>query len=259
MARPQFLNKIDRFDLLQALPILAFLGIWQLLPSLGGFAGQFVVPPTEVAVSLWDLLSSGALFEHAGISFRRALAGFFIASLVGIPAGFLLGGWFRGMERAFGPTLEFLSKLNPFSLFPLFVMLLGIGEISKTAIVFWVCVWPILFSTVTGITSIDRLLIRAAQSMGCSTAQLFFKVIVPAAAPSIFTGLKMGSGGAFFILIAAEMIGASRGLGWLVWNAQMNFLIPQLFAATVSISLLGLALNNVLSRIENHFLRWRDQ
>ena len=251
-------QKIDFRDrLLSAIPFAAFFLVWQALPLLGGLFESYIVPPTSVARVLWEMACSGELFNHLAVSFQRAALGFLLSVVIAIPLGFVMGGWFRGIENAISPILGFFGKLNPFSLFPLFVMLLGIGEISKTSIVAWVCLWPLLFRTISGVKDIDPSLIRAARAMGCGPLRLFVKVVVPGAIPEIFSGLEMACSTSFFILIAAEMIGASRGLGWLVWNAQMNFLIPKLFAATVTISALGLGINWGLKQVERRLLHWR--
>ncbi|MGE5783382.1 MAG: ABC transporter permease [Myxococcales bacterium] len=243
--------------LLFALPLIGFLAIWQLLPYLGGLFEDYIVPPTQVLGEILVLARTGDLWTHIAISFRRAFVGFVFAAVTAIPLGFVMGGWFRPIERAFYPILAFLGKLNPFSLFPLFVMILGIGEVSKTAIVMWVCLWPLLFRTISGVKDLDPSLVKAARGMGCGRLQLFVKVVVPGATPEIFSGLQMASSTSFFILVAAEMIGSTRGLGYLVWNAQMQFMIPRLFAATVTISSLGLAINWALKRVERHLLSWR--
>lgn len=237
--------------------ILLFFALWELAPRAGGLLETFVAPPSAVIRTLRELLGNGELSGHVAVSLGRAITGFSVAVLVAVPLGFLLGGSFRTFERIVNPVLKFLGQLNPFSLFPLFIMLFGIGELSKGAMIFWVCVWPILFTTITGVKGIDPLLIRSARSMDTRGVRLFIKVILPAASPAIFTGLKMGLGTAFFMLIAAEMIGASRGLGWLVWNAQINFQIPRLFAATVVISVLGLTLNFLLEQFERWLFGWR--
>jgi len=243
--------------LLLASPLLIFFILWQALPNLGGLFESYIVPPTGVVKEILIIARSGELWTHITISFRRALLGFLVATLVAVPLGFLMGGWFSGIEKTFYPILAFLGKLNPFSLFPLFVMLLGIGEVSKTAIVTWVCLWPLLFRTISGVKDLDPLLVKAARGMGCSKFLLFFKVVVPGATPEIFSGLQMACSTSFFILVAAEMIGSTRGLGYLVWNAQMQFMIPRLFAATVTISGLGLLINWVLRSLERQLLSWR--
>lgn len=251
-------TKTDKRQLLaSAVPLLGFLVVWQLLPKLGGLFESYVVPPTDVVREIVALAGSGELWGHVSISFRRALLGFLLSAAIAIPLGFAMGGWFRPIERTFYPILAFLGKLNPFSLFPLFVMLLGIGEVSKTAIVAWVCIWPLLFRTISGVKDLDPSLIKAARAMGCGELTLFFKVVIPGAIPEIFSGLQMASSTSFFILVAAEMIGATRGLGFLVWNAQMQFMIPRLFAATATISSLGLAINWSLKCMERQLLSWR--
>lgn len=243
---------------LDKVSILLFLAAWELAPRLGGLFETFIAPPTVVAQTLAEFANNGELTGHILVSLGRASAGFVAAALVAVPLGFLLGSGFRTFERLVNPVLRFLGELNPFSLFPLFILFFGIGEISKGAMIFWVCLWPILFRTITGVKGIDPLLVKSARSMGTGIVTLFLRVILPAAAPSIFSGLKMGSGTAFFMLIAAEMIGASRGLGWLVWNAQVNFQIPRLFAATVVIALLGLTLDLLFSFVERRVLGWRQ-
>lgn len=243
--------------LLERVSVLLFIAAWELLPRAGGLLETFIAPPSVVATVLWETLSTGELVEHVQVSLLRALTGFAIATVVALPLGFLLGGGARGFERASGPLLAFLAQVNPFTLVPIFVLFFGIGELSKSVMVFWVCLWPLIIHTVTGVKEVDPLLVRAARTMGCGPARMFFKVILPAAAPGIFAGLRSAAATSFFILVAAEMIGASAGLGWLVWNAQVNFQMPRLFAATVAIALLGLGLNALLELVERRLLGWK--
>lgn len=241
------------------LSIVLFFAVWELLPRLGGIVETFVAPPSVVLRVLYEMMKSGEIYPHIIVSLFRSASGFAAAALCAVPLGFLLGGGFKTFERLVNPVLRFLGQVNPFSLFPLFILIFGIGEFSKGAMIFWVCIWPILFNTINGVKGIDPLLIKSARSMGTGVVTLFFKVILPAASPGIFHGLKMGCGTAFFMLIAAEMIGASAGLGWLVWNAQINFQMPQLFAATVLISALGLTLNLSFGALENRVVGWKQK
>lgn len=241
-----------------ALSVGLFLAAWEILPRVGEQTAMFVAPPSTVLMTLWEMLWMGELTRHVGTSLVRALAGLAIASAAGVPMGFLLGGWFPTLERIVSPLLRFLGEVNPFSLFPVFMILFGIGEISKFAMIFWVCLWPILFNTATGVRGVDAAYLKTARSMGAGLPTLAFRVILPAASPLIFNGLKIGAGTSFFMLIAAEMIGAGSGLGWLVWNAQITYQIPKLFAATVLISTMGLALDRVFGAVERRTLSWRD-
>jgi NitT/TauT family transport system permease protein len=241
------------------LSIIVFLLIWESASRLDWVPRTFISPPSEVLRTLWDLLITGVLFKHIRVSFVRSSAGFLLAAVIAVPLGFLLGGWFRLFERIVTPVLRLFTEINPFSLFPVFILLFGIGEISKIAMLFWVCLWPILLNTITGIKNVDSLLVKSARSMGVTGLTLFFKVILPAASPNIFHGLRTSCSVAFFMLIAAEMIGASSGLGWLVFNAQNNYQISKLFATTVTISVLGLTLNYLFGEVENRFLIWKEK
>lgn len=253
----RIVGKIGSF-LYDSISIITFVALWEIAPRIGWVPQTFISPPSVVLSTLWDLLTSGILIKHIQISMFRALFGFVFAALVGIPLGFFLGGWFHLFERIVTPVLRLLAEVNPFSLFPVFILLFGIGEISKITMIFWVCLWPILLNTITGVKNVDELLIKSARSMGISGKEIFFKVVLPAASPGIFHGLKTSCATAFFMLIAAEMIGASSGLGWLVFNAQSNYQIPKLFATTVTISALGLTLNYLFTKLEHRLISWKE-
>ncbi|MDR1933778.1 MAG: ABC transporter permease [Spirochaetales bacterium] len=243
----------------KSIALAAFLVFWQIAPLAGIADRQFIPTLTEVVTTGWDLLWSGNLLVHVGVSFRRALVGFLIASAIALPLGFVLGGWFRRFEEYLNPLLSVLSQVNPFSVFPVFILFFGIGEVAKVAIILWVCVWPILFGTVNGVKNIDPLLVKAALAMGTPKLSLFWKIVLPGAAPTIFAGLKQGAGISFFMLIAAEMIGATAGLGWLILNSQVNFQIKRLFVAVVTIAVLGLAITFVINRVEKKILTWKEE
>ncbi len=241
-----------------SLSVILFIIIWEIAPRVAGIETTFVSPPSLILKIIWGWLQTGEIFTHIGFSLERAATGYVLAVLLAIPLGFLLGGWFATLERVLLPLLGLLEKINPFALFPVFILIFGIGEVSKIAMIFWVSQWPILFNTITGVKNVDPLLIKAARSMGAGRKTLFFKVILPAAAPSIFNGLAVGGQTAFFIIIAAEMLGASSGLGWLVWTSEVTYRIPQLFAATVIVSALGLILVQACNRLERKVNSWKE-
>jgi NitT/TauT family transport system permease protein len=205
------------------------------------------------------MIPAGKLQVHIFLSLKRAIMGFCFAALIAMPLGFLLGGWFKRFEEYLQPLLSVLSKINPFSMFPIFILLFGIGELTKVIIILWVCIWPMLFGTINGVRNIDPILVKAALAMGTSKIELFWKVVLPGAAPNIFAGLKQGSGTSFFMLIAAEMIGSTAGLGFLVLNSQINFQIPRLYVAVIIIAILGLGLNYLIEYIEKKVLHWKEE
>ncbi|MDR1253289.1 MAG: ABC transporter permease [Treponema sp.] len=243
----------------KSIAIIAFFVFWQIAPVVGLADRQFIPPVSDIVVTGAQMFASGSLVLHVGVSLRRSLFGFALASLIALPLGFLLGGWFKRFEEYLDPLLNVMAQVNPFSVFPVFILLFGIGEVTKIAIILWVCVWPILFGTIQGVKNIDQLLVKAALAMGTKKLELFWKVVLPGAAPAIFGGLKQGSGISFFMLIAAEMIGATAGLGFLILQSQVNFQIRRLFVAVVTIALLGLLITWLLRLIEKKVITWREE
>ena len=239
--------------------IIVFLVIWQLAPFIGLINPIIIPVPTTIFEKMVELILSGELLTNIAVSLSRVLVGFFIALGVALPLGFLLGGWFKSFETAVNPLLQVLGQANPFTLFPVFITLLGIGELSKISIIFWVCQWPVLFNTVTGIRNVDPAIVKMARSVGIGKWQMFRKVLLPAAMPSVFTGIRMSAVFAFFMLIGAEMIGASSGLGYMIIQAQSTFQMPKMWVGIVTVAFLGILFNWVILRIEGRFSGWKEE
>jgi NitT/TauT family transport system permease protein len=145
------------------------------------------------------------------------------------------------------------------ALLPVFVMFFGIGESSKVMIIFWGVLWAVLLNTISGVKSVDPQLIRASQSMGSSSARLFATVILPASLPHIFAGTRISVTTSVLILIAAEMVGAKRGLGYAMYFYQANMKIPEMYAYIVIMAIIGVTLNFTLEAVERRSFRWRDE
>ncbi len=243
----------------KSIAVIVFFVFWEIAPTVGILDHQFIPTLSEVLTALWKMLIGNKLTEHITASLSRALFGFIFGALVGLPLGFMLGGWFKRFEEYLDPLLNVLAQVNPFSVFPVFILLFGIGEVAKIAIIFWVCVWPILFGTINGVKNIDPLLVKAAYAMGTPKLTMFWKIVLPGAAPTIFAGLKQGAGISFFMLIAAEMIGATAGLGFLVLKSEINYQIKELFVAVVVIAVLGLAITHFITWIESRVITWKEE
>ena len=239
------------------LAILIFLLIWEITARSGAVNPTFLPPFSKVALAFWNLAITGTLFKHLFVSLQRAVFGFAVGLAIAVPLGLLIG-WYKGFEGFIDPLLQTFRQTSALSLFPVFILLFGIGETSKVAIIFWGVQWPILLSTIAGVRSVEPLLIKSAHSMGASTITLFRKVIIPGAFPSIFTGIRLSATYSILILIAAEMIGSNAGLGFLLYTAETTFQIPEMYAAIVTMSLLGLALNYLLLGIGTRIIRWKE-
>ena len=248
-----------RLFLLMATPIIVFLILWQFGPELGLFNPVIIPTQSKIVEKGIDLILSGELVTNILVSVGRIAIGFGIALGVALPLGFLLGGWFRTFETSVNPLLQVVSQANPFTLFPVFITLLGIGELSKISIIFWVCQWPVLFNTVLGIKNADPTLVKMARSVGIKKWHMFTKILLPGALPSVFNGIRMSALFAFFMLIGAEMIGAHSGIGYMILQAQATFQMPQMWVGIVTVAFLGILINWIIIQIEKRLSGWREE
>lgn len=236
--------------------IAALIAVWETAPRLGLVDRTFLPPFSEVAVAWWELLLDGQLAEHARASLGRSLTGFGLAVAVAVPLGLLIG-WYRPLADLLNPLLEVFRNTAALALLPVFVLLLGIGETSKISIVLYACTWPILLNTISAVRSVDPTLLRLAKSMDLPAPRIFQKVILPASVPTVFTGIRLAGAVAILVLVAAEMVGAKAGLGYLVNASQFNFAIPDMYAGIITISAIGVAFNQLLVALERRFTSWR--
>ncbi|OBB83182.1 ABC transporter permease [Mycolicibacterium peregrinum] len=236
--------------------VAAFLVLWEVAPRIGLVDKVFLPPFSEVVSAWFTLLGNGQLAEHVSASLSRALVGLAIAIVVSIPLGVAIA-WYRPVAEFLNPILELFRNTAALALLPVFILILGIGETSKVALVIYAASFPILLNTISGVRTVDPLLIKSARSLGLSPVRLFQKVILPAAVPTIFTGLRMAAASSILVLIAAEMVGAKAGLGYLITASQLNFQIPNMYAGIVTIALVGVIFNGIVVAIEGRLSGWR--
>lgn len=238
--------------------IILFLALWEVA---GRFAlignGMFLPPFSKVMETLWTLILNGDVAKHAVPSLSRALSGFVLGLLFAIPLGLILG-WFKKLNAFVNPLLQVFRNMPILALLPVFVMFLGIKEESKIAIIFWAVIWSVFIATATGVKNVDPLLVKAARSMGTGSLKMFVSVILPGALPYIFTGVRLAASNAILILVAAEMIGATKGLGYALYFYQQNMKIPEMYAYLFLLAVIGVLVNGTLELIEKRSFRWRD-
>lgn len=236
--------------------IIAFLLAWEIVPRVGLVDSIFLPPVSRVVATWFHLAASGQLWQHLGASLERSLAGFLISVALAVPLGILIG-WYRTIDRLLTPLLDVFRNTPALALLPVFVLLLGLGETSKIALVVFACAWPILLNTISAVRTVDPLLLKSARSLGFSSVPVFIKVVLPASVPTVFTGIRLAAANALLVLVAAEMSGAKAGLGYLINTAQYNFQVPEMYAGIITLSLVGLAFNQALIVIERRLSRWR--
>ena len=237
--------------------LIAFVALWQISPSLGWTNPAVLPAPDAILRALWNGISGGPLLRDIAISLERAGVAFAAAVGVGIPLGLFMGH-IRIIERSLDPILQLFRQTSALALYPVFILLLGLGEASKIFVIFWATLFPILLSTIGGVKQVDPKLVEMARVYGAKPLTVFRRVVLPAALPQIFVGLRLSATTSLLLLIAAEMIGANSGVGFQVMNAQYNFQIPLMFAAILLLALLGLSANFILSVLQARLCRWSN-
>ncbi|MDR2136723.1 MAG: ABC transporter permease [Synergistaceae bacterium] len=247
-----------RFIYRRTVAIVFLFVVWDAAARFG-VVDTFILPKIDaVAGAFWEMLRDGELFWNIAVSLRRTGSGFAAAIAFGIPLGLLLG-WFPKAEEYLDPLLQMFRNTSVMAMFPVFILVFGLGELSKSAVVFWGSLWPSLLNTIGGVKGVDPILIKSARSMGMSTSELFGKVILPAALPEIMTGIRLSAGVAVILLVAAEMLGATGGLGFQIFNSQQKYDIPAMYAGILTISFLGILINFLLVRLERRVAYWKRQ
>jgi NitT/TauT family transport system permease protein len=237
-------------------PIAGLFLLWELVVRAGWFKQELLTPPSIAIAEVWLYFASGAIFPHLGASLQRGALGFAIAAAVGVPVGLFIGS-VRLVSLALSPVIEFLRQLPPLAMLPVFLLFLGLGFRAQVAIVIWAAIWPILLNTVTGAHGVDERLKKAARTLGAGRREIFLKVALPSALPTIMTGMRLGASYAFLVLVAAEMVGADSGIGFIILNNQFTFRIPQMYAAILILACLGIALNYFLLWLERRLTPWQ--
>lgn len=219
--------------------VVAILIVWQLVIAVFRPHVSLLPPPQLAARELWTLFASGELFVHAGTSLARVLSAWCITGAIAIPLGLVMG-WSRRMEKIIDPFVELFRPISPLAWIPLAILWFGIGEAGKVFVVCVATFFPTLLSTIAGVKRIDPVLIHAGQVLGCTDqASLFRKVILPAALPSIVVGMRISFGTGWAAIIAAELVAARSGLGYLIANGMEILRADKVLVGMALIGVLG--------------------
>jgi ABC-type nitrate/sulfonate/bicarbonate transport system permease component len=240
--------------------VVGFLVIWTLISTLVEVYGLinpiFLPSPWIVFGKILDMGLSRQLEVHIVATLQRVAIGYSVAAVLAVALGVLAGRW-RWLRHVLEPVVEVCRPIPPLAMLPLFIVWVGIGEVSKIAFITYATFFPMFLTAVHGVLRVDPILLRAAASLGANQRQQFFRVILPAAFPEILTGLRLGVALSFFVIVISEFIGAEHGLGYLINDGRNFFLVPQMLAAAVVLGLLGFACNELLRLVEWRLLRWQ--
>ena len=232
------------------------IALWWVLVDLT----QSVIFPTpwQVLQAMIELARNGTLLEHIGASLFRVGAGFGLAVAFAIPLGLWMG-WVQGAYTTLNPIFQILRPISPIAWIPIAILWFGVGNESPIFLIFISSVFPMIVQTVSGVHTIERRYLRAAENFGVSRATLFLQVVIPAVLPQVIIGMRIGLGVAWLVVVAAEMIALHSGLGYLIIDSRnAGNRYDLVIAGMIIIGLIGLLLDGAMRLLEAHRLvRWR--
>ena len=244
------------FVLAMILPII-FLLAWEYCVRQALVPSSLVASPTQVVTKFGDMLMDGRLFTHSYVSLKRLLLGFIIGSSLGIAVGTIVG-FSRLGGRIAEPTLLALLPIPPIAWIPFLIIIFGIDEASKVALISIGSFWTLFLQTSYGIRTVDKNLVEVARIFKKSNATVLRKVMIPSCLPHIFSGMRVALSISWGLLVMAEIIASSSGLGWLIWDAR-NFSRPaDLIVGMIVCGILGKFTDFLIMKAEKHATRWQS-
>jgi ABC-type nitrate/sulfonate/bicarbonate transport system permease component len=226
---------------------------WQMVIAIFRPHVSLLPPPLLAAHELWALLATGELAVHTSTSLGRVFSAWSITAAIAIPLGLAMG-WSRRIERIVDPLVEIFRPISPLAWIPLAILWFGIGEAGKVFVVCVATLFPTLLSTIAGVKGIDPVLVHAGQVLGCTDRlSLFRKVILPAALPSIVVGLRISFGTGWAAIIAAELVAARSGLGYLIANGMEILRADKVLVGMAMIGLLGVCFDALFRSLSRRF------
>jgi ABC-type nitrate/sulfonate/bicarbonate transport system permease component len=211
-------------------------------------------PPNDVAAAGWELTKSGELWKHLRDSLKREFVAFLWATLA-IPLGIAMG-WWKAVEDQVDPVVEVLRPVPPLAWIPLSILWFGVGDTQNQFIIFLGCFFPILLNTIAGVKGVEPNLVRAARCLGAGEAKILWRVVLRAALPQIVTGIRIGLGVGWMALVAAELVGANSGLGFLINDARTVLRTDYVIVGMATIGIVGLAIDRVIRAVVARAMPW---
>ncbi|BBH48577.1 taurine ABC transporter permease TauC [Pseudomonas sp. KU43P] len=247
---------------ISTLTLASLLLAWWLVTAAGWIEPLFLPSPGDILAKGWALLTQGymdaSLWQHLGASLGRIGLALAAAALTAIPVGIAIG-YNRVARGILDPLIEFYRPIPPLAYLPLIVIWCGIGELSKVLLIYLAIFAPIAIATATGVRTVDPARLRAAQSLGATRAQLIRHVILPSALPDILTGIRIGLGVGWSTLVAAELIAATSGLGFMVQSAAQFLVTDVVVLGILLIALIAFALEMGLRALQRKLVPWHGQ
>ncbi len=237
---------------------LVLLLVWELLVRSRIMDARFFPAPSAVVKTLFGLIASGLLVKDLGISLTRIGAGFAIGAASGIALGLVMGVS-RLVRAAIKPLVGVIYPIPKIAILPLIMLIFGLGELSKYAIVAIGVFFLVMLSTMAGVMNIEKIYLDVGRNFGARRSAVLLTIAIPGALPLIFTGLRLAWGTALLLIVAAEFVSARSGLGYLIWNAWQTFAVEEMYSGLLTVSALGLISFAILDAVERRLIPWKPE
>lgn len=235
---------------------LGLLILWEIASRTGVLDDRFFPAPTSIMSTLVDLAGSGELWVNTWVSLRRLVLGLLLGGIPGVVLGLIMG-LYRPVRSALDPIIAATYPIPKSAIFPLLLLIFGLGELSKVVMVAIGAFFPIVINAAAGVRELDRIYHDVGKNFGASRWQTFRTIALPGSMPLVLTGVKLAVGLGLILIVIAEMLGAKSGLGYMIWNAWQIFSVETMYVGLVVISLLGVVFTLALNEIERFLVPWR--
>jgi ABC-type nitrate/sulfonate/bicarbonate transport system permease component len=251
----------------RALSVLSpafLLALWEVSALIGFADTRFFPAPSKIFATLFEMMDAtpefpeGEFMRHFGDSIGRIAVGFVLGAVPGVAIGLVMGlvGWVRAIIQ---PLVDGTYPIPKIAILPLFIMLLGIGEASKYAIIAVAVIYQVLINTVAGVRNIDKIYLDVGKNYHAGPLMMFLNVALPGALPVILTGLKLGMGVALLVIVSAEFVGANSGIGYLIWTSWQVFQIEKMYVGLLMSAALGFGSAIILNYLERWLIPWKQR
>jgi len=237
---------------------LFLLALWQVGAMLQWIDMRFFPPPTAILVAAWELILLGELTHHVAISLSRIGIGFLIGSLPAMVLGMAMG-LNRYCRAICQPLIDSVYPIPKIAILPLILLIFGLGESGKYAIIAVGVFFQVVITTMAGVVSIEKVYFDVAKSFGASRLEVVASVLLPGSLPVVFAGMRLGIGTALLLVVAAEMVAAKSGIGFLIWQSWQMFSVENMYVGLLLIALLGLVIFRLLDFFEDRLLVWKPK
>ena len=237
---------------------IGLLAVWQLLLMAGFGDRRFIPAPSDIAVRFVQMVGSGELALHTGVTLWRIAAGYVIGAIPGVAIGLLMA-MFRPVRLFFDPLIAALFPIPKVALMPLLLLAFGFGDASKIALVAIAVFFPVIVNTYVGAANIDKIYWDVAKNYGASQTVMFTRIVFFGALPMIFAGLRIALAVSFIVLVAAEFVATKSGIGYLIWNSWELLQVDVMFVGIVTVGIIGLITSVLFQEIERKVIPWKRE